>query len=179
MNKSKQPMPTRLRKKMKKELRAAANQPDTVLKTDRNTPKELLSRARPNAVKKEQAVLKAFEKSVSIKKAKQKAPHSKRTNTGMIDVKSPPQIVHIEGKRWIKTLGKQTQPMDRLFTGRHIDRFVPNEADLTFGRKQERKDRQRQQRSDWYEAYFLYRWRFGHSSIHSFPACNKRPRSTS
>ena len=109
-------MPIRLRKKMKKELRAAANQPDTVLKTNRNTPQELLSRLPPKSKKKEESNLKAFEKRQAVKKAKAKAPHSKRTNTGLIDVKSPPQIVHIEGKRWIKTLGKQTQAKRKVMT---------------------------------------------------------------
>jgi hypothetical protein len=116
MNKSKQSMPARARKKMKKELRSAANLPDSVLKTDRNTPKALLSRLPAKKQKKELAALKAFEKNIAIKKAKQKAPHSKRTNTGLIDVQSPPQIVHIEGKRWIKTLGKQTQAKRKVMT---------------------------------------------------------------
>jgi hypothetical protein len=116
MNKSKLSMPARARKKMKKELRSAANLPDSVLKADRNTPKALLSRLPAKEQKKEIAALKAFEKNIAIKKAKQKAPHSKRTNTGLIDVKSPPQIVHIEGKRWIKTLGKQTQAKKKVMT---------------------------------------------------------------
>jgi hypothetical protein len=116
MNKSKQPMPARARKKMKKELRSAANLPDSVLKTDRNTPKALLSRLPAKERKKEESVLKSFEKNIAVKKAKQKAPHSKRTNTGMIDVKSPPQIVHMEGRRWIKTLGKQTQAKRKVMT---------------------------------------------------------------
>jgi hypothetical protein len=116
MNKAKQSMPARARKKMKKELRSAANLPDSVLKTDRSTPKALLSRLPAKEQKKEAAALKAFEKNIAIKKAKLKAPHSKRTNTGLIDVKSPPQIVHMEGKRWIKTLGKQTQAKRKVMT---------------------------------------------------------------
>ena len=109
-------MPARARKKMKKELRSAANLPDSVLKTDRSTPKALLSRLPAKERKKEEAMLKSFEKKIAIKKTKQKAPHSKRTNTGLIDVQSPPQIVHIEGRRWIKTLGKQTQAKRKVMT---------------------------------------------------------------
>jgi len=109
-------MPARARKKMKKELRASAGLPDSVLQADRNTPKALLSRLPAKDRKKEEASLKSFQKNIAIKKAKQKAPHSKRTNTGLIDVKSPPQIVHIEGKRWIKTLGKQTQAKRKVMT---------------------------------------------------------------
>jgi hypothetical protein len=116
MNKSKLSMPARARKKMKKELRSAANLPDSVLQTDRNTPKALLSRLPTKDRKKEEASLKSFEKNIADKRAKQKAPHSKRTNTGLIDVKSPPQIVHMEGRRWIKTLGKQTQAKRRVMT---------------------------------------------------------------
>ncbi len=116
MNKSKQSMPARARKKMKKELRSSANQPDSVLETDPSTPRGLLSRLPPKTRKKEETVLKSFKKNIAIKKAKQKAPHSKRTNTGLIDVQSPPQIVHMEGKRWIKTLGKQTQAKRKVMT---------------------------------------------------------------
>ena len=116
MNKSKQPMAARARKKMKKELRAAAGLPDSVLQADRNTPKALLSRLPAKERKKEEASLKSFQKNLEMKRAKQKAPHSKRTNTGLIDVKSPPQIVHMEGRRWIKTLGKQTQAKKKVMT---------------------------------------------------------------
>lgn len=115
MNKSKQQMPARARKKVKKELRSAAGLPDSVLQPNVNTPKALLSRLPQKPRKKEAAALKSFEKNMANKKAKQKAPHSKRTNTG-IDVKSPPQIVHIEGRRWIKTLGKQTQSKRKVMT---------------------------------------------------------------
>lgn len=116
MNKTKRSMPAKLRKKMNKELRSATNQPDSVLKSDRITPQDLLSRLPLKARKKEESLAKSAEKNIAIKKAKAKAPHSKRTNTGLIDVKSPPQIVHIEGKRWIKTLGKQTQAKRKVMT---------------------------------------------------------------
>jgi hypothetical protein len=116
MNKSKQPMAARARKKMKKELRAAAGLPDSVLQADRNTPQALLSRLPAKDRKKEEASLKSLQRNLESKRAKQKAPHSKRTNTGLIDVKSPPQIVHMEGRRWIKTLGKQTQAKRKVMT---------------------------------------------------------------
>ena len=115
MNKSKHSISARARKKMKKELRSGVNLPDTVLQANPNTPKALLSRIPPKLRKKDEAALKSFEKNFEIKKKKQKSPHSKRTNTG-IDAKSPPQIVHIEGKRWIKTLGKQTEAKRKIQT---------------------------------------------------------------
>lgn len=115
MNKSKHSIPARARKKMKKELRTGVILPDTVLQGNPNTSKALLSRVPPKLRKKDESVLKSFEKNIEIKKKKQKHSHSKRTNTG-IDVKSPPQIVHIEGQRWIKTLGKQTQAKRKVLT---------------------------------------------------------------
>lgn len=115
MNKTKRSMPAQFRKKVKKELRMSAIQPDSVLKSDRITPEDLLSRVPPKKRKKEASLAKAAEKNIAIKNAKLKSSHSKRTNTG-IDVKSPPQIVHIEGKRWIKTLGKQTQAKKKIMT---------------------------------------------------------------
>jgi hypothetical protein len=116
MNKSKQPMPARTRKKINKELRAAAGLPDSALQVDRNTPRTLLSRLPAKERKKEEASLKAFQKNLEMKKAKQKGPHSKRTNTGMVDVQSPPHVAQMEGKRWIKTLGKQTQAKRKIMT---------------------------------------------------------------
>jgi len=115
MNKTKRSMPAQFRKKMKKELRSASAQPDSVLKSDRITPQDLLSRLPPKIRKKEESLAKSAAKNIAVKKAKLKAPHSKRTNTG-INVKSSPQIVHIEGKRWIKTLGKQTQAKRKVMT---------------------------------------------------------------
>jgi len=116
MNKSKQPMPARARKKMKKELRAAAGLPDSASQADRNTPQALLSRLPAKERKKEEASLKSFQKNLEMKRAKQKGPHSKRTNTGMIDIQSPPHVTQMEGKRWIKTLGKQTQAKRKIMT---------------------------------------------------------------
>jgi hypothetical protein len=115
MNKTKRSMPAKLRKKMNKELRSATNQPDSVLKSDRITPQDLLSRLPLKVRKKEEALVKSAAKNIAIKKAKAKAPHSKRTNTGG-GVKSSPQIIHIEGKQWIKTLGKQTQAKRKVMT---------------------------------------------------------------
>lgn len=109
-------MPARTRKKINKELRAAAGLPDSALQVDRNTPRTLLSRLPAKERKKEEASLKAFQKNLEMKKAKQKGPHSKRTNTGMVDVQSPPHVAQMEGKRWIKTLGKQTQAKRKIMT---------------------------------------------------------------
>ena len=107
MNKSKHPMTAKLRKKMNKELKTATRKPEPVLRTDVITPQELLSRIPPKARKKEASLQKSFEKTIITKKKKQKAHTSKRTTPGSIEEKSSPQIVHVEGKRWIKTLAKQ------------------------------------------------------------------------
>lgn len=115
MNKSKHSIPLRARKKMKKELRSGVVRPDTVLQANPNTTKALLSRVPPKLRKKDASILKSFEKNVVTKKKKQKSSVSKRTNPG-IDVKSPPHFAHIEGERWIKTLGKQTQAKRKVMT---------------------------------------------------------------
>jgi hypothetical protein len=106
MNKSKKPMTVQLRKKMKKELRSAASMPESIPKSDRITPKDLLSRFPAKAKKGESTILKSLEKKFEARKNHKK--QSKRTTPGTVDQKSPPQIVHIEGRRWIKTVTKQS-----------------------------------------------------------------------
>lgn len=93
MNKSKQPMAAQLRKKMNKELKKGVAQPSPILRSDVITPQDLLSTMPLKARKK--------------KLVKKKLHVSKRTNTGTVDEKSPPHIVHVEGRRWIKTVEKQ------------------------------------------------------------------------
>jgi hypothetical protein len=114
MNKSKLPMPARLRKKMNKEIRSAM--PEFEGNTSSNTinKKALLSRLPPKLRKKETAILNSFEKNFEIRKKKIHAKHSKRTNPRQIAEVSPPKIIHIEGGRWIRTLKKQTANQNKI-----------------------------------------------------------------
>lgn len=116
MNKSKKSMPAQLRKKMNKALRASALQPEPAFKSDRITAKDLLSRVPPKERQRKEAVIKALEKTLASKHKKMSHKHSKRTNSGAVDQKSSPHIVHVEGKRWIKTLEKQNVSKRKVFT---------------------------------------------------------------
>lgn len=109
-------MPAQLRKKMNKALRASALQPEPVLKSDRITPKDLLSRVPQKERQRKETILNTLEKSFAAKHKKMNHKVSKRTNSGTVDEKSPPHIVHVEGKRWIKTLEKQNVAKRKVFT---------------------------------------------------------------
>ena len=119
MNKSKLPMPIRVRKKMdkqvKKDIQSASMEASSVPTLDDNSIGTLLSRLPSNKKKKEVAVLKSFEKTFNLKKKKPATKQSKRTNTGLIDTQSPPHSPHTEGLRW-RTVGKkQTQAKNKIF----------------------------------------------------------------
>lgn len=119
MNKPKHQMTNRAKKKMSKEIRSSAIQPEPLLTNNNIKPDKLLSRYPKKIQKQEKASLKSFEKNIAIIKKKKKARHSKRTTPGTVDQVSPPQIIHIEGKRWIKTLEKQVQAKKKIMR-RHI-----------------------------------------------------------
>jgi hypothetical protein len=116
MNKSKRPMTAQLRKKMKKEVRSGALQPEPTLRSDTIKAGDLLSSLRPKAQKKGKAALKSIEKNLSEKKKKKSARHSRRATAATVDAKSAPQSVHIEGKRWIKSLKQQTSAKRKVMT---------------------------------------------------------------
>jgi hypothetical protein len=52
-------------------------------------------------------MLKGLEKRWEAEQSKKSKKHSKRTNCGKVDAKSPPAHAHPEGVRWIKNLTKQ------------------------------------------------------------------------
>lgn len=114
MNKPKYQMTNRDRKKMQKEVRTSAIQPDPEMTSDHIKPHNLLSRLPKKVQKRERSSLKSLEKNIAVKRKKQHAPHSKRTTPGTVDTQSAPHIVHIEGKRWIKTLEKQNQAKKKV-----------------------------------------------------------------
>lgn len=118
MNRSKLPMPAKMRKKMNKEIRASAETPAPKLNSNDIKAGQLLSRYPAKIKKKEASILKSFEKTIDTKKKKQAAKHSKRTTPGTVPSDSPPKIVHVEGKRWIQTIEKQTQAQKKVFNRR-------------------------------------------------------------
>ncbi len=114
MNKPKHQTTNRLKKKMNKEIRASVLQPDPVPTSDHIKAGQLLSRLPKKVQKKDQSLLKSLNKNLAIQKKKKRAPHSKRTTPGTVDEQSPPHIIHVEGKRWIKTLNQQAQAKKKV-----------------------------------------------------------------
>lgn len=111
-------MPAKLRKKMNKEIRSGVPTPESRISSDNIKAEQLLSRYPAKIRKKDLSILKSFEKIVDIKKKKKTAKHSKRTTPGTIPSDSTPKNIHIEGKRWIKTLQKQTLAKNKIINRR-------------------------------------------------------------
>lgn len=82
--------------------------PESRKDSDELTAKEMLKKYPKKPAKKKEELLAAIKKSVSAKKAKAKKATSKRTTPGTVPSDSTPANAHREGKRWIKTLTKQT-----------------------------------------------------------------------
>jgi hypothetical protein len=114
MNKPKRQMTRQTKKKITKEVRAAAPSIVSSLKSDQLTPEMMLSTYPEKVQKKEKAALNAFDKNMKVRKTKAKATHSKRTTPGTVNKKTAPQVVHVEGKRWIDTLKKQVQSTKKI-----------------------------------------------------------------
>ena len=112
MNKPKNQMTNRAKKKMNKEVRASAIQPNPRLMSNTTKANDLLSRYPKKVQKKETAALKSFSKSMAVERTKKKSPHSKRTSPGTPGTEereAAPKIVHIEGRRWIKSTESKIQ----------------------------------------------------------------------
>ena len=112
MNKPKYQITQRARKKMNKEVRASAIQPNPKPMSNTTKPASLLSRYPKKVKKKEEASLKSLDKNLSVKRKKIQSPHSKRTSPGSPGTQerqAAPKNVHIEGKRWIKSTESKIQ----------------------------------------------------------------------
>ncbi len=112
MNKPKYQITQRARKKMNKEVRASAIQPNPQPMSNTTKATGLLSRYPKKVLKKETASLKSLDKNLSAKRKKLQNPHSKRTSPGSPGTEerdAAPKIVHIEGKRWIKSTESKIQ----------------------------------------------------------------------
>ena len=112
MNKPKYQITQRARKKMNKEIRASAIQPNPQPMSNTTKAASLLSRYPKKVLKKETASLKSLDKNLSVKRKKLQSPHSKRTSPGSPGTEArdaAPKIVHIEGKRWIKSTESKIQ----------------------------------------------------------------------
>lgn len=117
MNRTKRPLTKKQRRAVKKAIRLAqAPQPKSPsLKTDKLAAslKERQKKVSP----KDATTVDNFRKRMAAKKLKKSPKVSKRTNPG-VDLESPPQIVHIEGRRWLKTLVKQNVQNRKILTKR-------------------------------------------------------------
>ena len=109
MNKSKQPMPKNIRKKMDKTIKKDLKSGDTPTPKKTLTEKEVLAKQPKKLAKIEKDHLLSLEKSLKAKKAKALSKRSKRTGTHEGTVGSEPAHVHQEGLRWIKNIAKQNK----------------------------------------------------------------------
>ncbi len=114
MNRGKQPMSNRAQKKVNKEVRSAQTASFATVETaplpSEPIAQELLNKFPKKSAKKIKAQVDATVRGMANKKKKQHAKHSKRSTPGDVahDADfSPPKVVQIEGKRWIKTIEKQ------------------------------------------------------------------------
>jgi hypothetical protein len=108
MNRSKRPLAKPQLKSVRKAVRLAQGpQPaNATSKSDTLRAQDLLKKYPTKSAAKKAAVLSALHKGLTAKKLKKTAKTSKRTNVG-VDAESPPQSIHTEGGRWMKTLVKQ------------------------------------------------------------------------
>lgn len=105
-------MTNRAKKKMNKEVRASAIQPDPQLMSNTTKAKTLLSTYPKKVQKKESASLKSMSKNLAAKAKKMRSPHSKRTGPGTPGTderEATPRNVHIEGRRWIRSTESKIQ----------------------------------------------------------------------
>ncbi len=111
MNKPKYQITNRAKKKMNKEVRSSSiEKSPKVMSTTKA--QAVLSSYPKNVRKKETASLKSLAKNLSAKQQKSKSPHSKRTSPGSpgtAEREAAPKIVHLEGKRWIKSTESKIQ----------------------------------------------------------------------
>lgn len=114
MNKSKQPMPKNIRKRVdkqvKKDLKSGEDTPIKPMSKKFPSEKEMLAPQPKKRAKIDKQHMMSMEKSIKRKKAKLTGKkRSKRTDPQDAIVNSEPAHVHPEGTRWIKTLVKQNK----------------------------------------------------------------------
>ncbi len=117
MSKPKNQMTIRARKKMNKEIRSSSIQPTPQLMSNTTKAESLLSRYPKKVQKKEKASLKSLDKNVAIQRKKKHSPHSKRTSPGSPGTEereAAPKIVHLEGRRWMKTTESKIQAAKKV-----------------------------------------------------------------
>ena len=121
-------MTKQMRKAIKKEVRDGQSQKyASNVSLAEEAIEKLLSRLPEKSARKTKAQLLSMRKNVETKKTKRLSPHSKRTTPGDVEERdSPPGNQHIEGKRWIKTLTKQTQEKN-LLNRRHQPKIAVRE----------------------------------------------------
>jgi hypothetical protein len=93
MNKPKYQITQRARKKMNKEVRASAIQPNPKPMSNTIKPASLLSRYPKKVQKKEAASLKSLNRNISAKRKKIKSPHSKELLLELLGHKSARQLL--------------------------------------------------------------------------------------
>jgi hypothetical protein len=121
VNKPKYQITNRAKKKMNKEVRSSSVQQSPKAMSNSTKAQTLLSTYPKKVQKKESASLKSLAKNLAAKQQKAKSAHSKRTSpgsTGTEERQAAPKIVHLEGKRWIKSTESKIQA-DKKINRRH------------------------------------------------------------
>lgn len=87
------------------------------------TPAALINRLPEKIARKEKYALESITKGVNVKKRRgQSTKKSKRTTPSQGIRESTPKHVHVEGFRWIKTIGKQIMNKVNIFRTREAKR---------------------------------------------------------
>lgn len=121
MNKPKNQMTNRARKKMNKEIRSSTPQ----LANDVTKTTTLLSRYPKKIQKKETSALKSLSKNIAAKQKKKSSPHSKRTapgTPGTHERAAFPKNTHVEGKRWMKSTESKIQASKKIAQRQNLKR---------------------------------------------------------
>lgn len=120
MSRAKHPMAAQVRKKMKKEIRKAAPPSETQPLSDHITPAALMSRYPKKKQKQAAGILASLEKTLQKKKSQKALQRSKRTSPLELKGFASPQSSHLEGKRWVKNLQKQTNVKNKRVLKRQL-----------------------------------------------------------
>ena len=121
MNRNKRVMPRKIDKAMEKAVRRAQTgiiTPSPAVLSSQTSPKKILSRFPTRQARVDESRVLETRTSMRTQKAKANAKTSKRTTPGDVPRYadfSEPQVVHVEGARWIKTLVKQNRQQAKDF----------------------------------------------------------------
>jgi hypothetical protein len=118
MNKRKQGLPSKLNKRVQKEVKKGLKSATGARseKLEAVTPQSLLKPLPKRKARVEKSHLESMQHAMERKKAQKQKKASKRTSPKDAIVNSTPAHVHPEGGRWIKTIAKQNIVANKRIT---------------------------------------------------------------